>query len=186
MVQVGTSGRIYDINMRLFFCLFVFFLFHISFVFSFQQRILGLDLPLTRIPWEFFSWLFIMDSLIEIANGKVKPADIRKIFNLQILGTLDFKNISILLYVVDYVSKKKRNINLERVPICRCVYLFFILTKKYFGRLVCLQSWDSRVEVSRTELISWTPKFLMYSYLFITFISYAKKFPLKPNMVERW
>ena len=51
-----------------------------------------------------------MDSLIEIANGKVKPADIRKIFNLQILGTLDFKNISILLYVVDYVSKKKKKI----------------------------------------------------------------------------
>ena len=57
-----------------------------------------------------------MDSLIEIANGKVKPADIRKIFNLQILGTLDFKNILILLYVVDYVSKKKKKYKSGKSP----------------------------------------------------------------------
>lgn len=54
---------------------------------------------------------------METANGNVKPTDIRKIFNLQIFGRLDFRNILILLYVINSISKKtsvllKKNLRL--------------------------------------------------------------------------
>lgn len=67
-----------------------------------QQSVLGLDLPVTCNPWEFFSLLFIIVSFIEIANGKVKLADMRKIFSLQKLGILDFKTIWTLLCIILY------------------------------------------------------------------------------------
>lgn len=66
-----------------------------------QQSILGLGLPLTCIPLESFNLLFIIDSLIETANGNMVPTDIRKIFILQIFGKPDFKNMWDPLLCID-------------------------------------------------------------------------------------